>query len=122
MDEITKNLFGMGGNPDDDKARLNRELLEHIRSKNSKDVMQNSDLSKNDMYSMMALEILDSVIGSKFITNKNQRNFIREAIDRLYLVRVSLNRQGRKEMFDSMRNETNYMMMNEMKKDGQVKI
>ena len=104
-------LAGLGFANKDSKSDITKFALEHLGSEAENKVIQNTEFGKEDIYWVTALEILDSLIIRRYCFDVEKRNIVRNLKNRFYLSRISLGRQGRKEITEILKNEVNFMGM-----------
>lgn len=109
-------IAGLGFTNKDKSSEITKFALEHLSSDAENKVIQNSDFAKDDIYWVTGLEILDALVVKRFCYSTELRNIVSNLKNRMYLSRISLKRQGRKEITDMVKSEVSYMgMMPQMK-------
>lgn len=88
------------------KADVTKEIVKNIFSDDDAKIIQNTQFDRAEMPGVFALELVNHFLIKRFCHDKFLRTNFQEAINRLYQSRVSLDRQGRKELLESLKTET----------------
>lgn len=88
------------------KAELTKELMRHVFSEESSKIIQNTQIKEHELPTVYALEMMNHFLLKRFCMDKFLRQNFQAFIDRFYQARVSLDRQGRKELFDALKTES----------------
>lgn len=100
---------------------LMKEGIQVLFSEDSKNIVQSTELEKSDIFWSSGLEILYHLVIEPYCYDRYKVEHIRNVIDRLYQIRVSLKREGRKEIFNAMKQEQQFNTMLEMQKPATLK-
>ena len=87
------------------KAEITKEIIKNVFSDDSGKIIQNTEFQRKEMPSIFALELVRHFVINRFCCKKHLRDNFNEAVDRMYQARVSIERKGRVELLDSLKNE-----------------
>jgi len=112
MSKIDENVLSDLQVYDENKvhAQITKEIIKNLFSDEDTKIIQNTEFDKSEMPGIFALELINHFLVKRFCYDKFLRDNFQSAINKLYLSRVSLKRQGRTEMFDSIKTEAYGLM------------
>lgn len=95
-----------GHDPSRIKAEVTKEILNNLFSDDSSKIIQNTDFKRHELPSIFGLEIINHVLIKRFCFDKFLRDNFQNLINRTYQARVSIDRQGRKELGEMLKQES----------------
>jgi len=108
MPLIDEGSLGMLGNEMSEvkiKAEVTKEIIKNVFSDDSRKIIQNTEFKRDELPHVFALELVDHFVIKRFCGKKHLRDNFRSAIDMMYQARVSIERKGRIELLDTLKNE-----------------
>ena len=109
--EVNKELIKELNLDDKDKykAEIVREVIQTIFSEDDKKITQVTDLKRDELGSANALEVvLYHMIVRRYCFNPIIRKNLREAFNKVYYLRNSIDRQRETKLFEILKQETVY--------------
>lgn len=109
--DLMRQLIGESQNTGE---KLNKEVLDTLFSKDRDKLLMITDLSHNDIIWSTAFQAMLRFLVDDFIISAKQRNKCYKFMEDIYKMRISIDRKGRTELFDTIKAQT----IIELQKDG----
>lgn len=103
------------------KAEMGKEILNNLFSDESGKIVQNTEFKRHELPAIFALELVNHVLIKGHCHDKFLRDNFQAMIDKNYQVRVSLDRQGRAELKDMLKQESQGLSLELAKPQEMVK-
>jgi hypothetical protein len=103
-DVISKLNRGMGG------VKLDEKVMDFLFSNDEHKILQTTDLDAQGLRMATVLESLDHFIIKDYCLDLAQASNFRDFKKKIYQMRVSKDRKGRQEFFDSIKSSVSVMM------------
>lgn len=115
-DDELGSLHMAGGKTEKDD--ITKQALKVLWSNEPSKIIQSTEFEKQDLVWVTALELVNHFVIKPFCFDRKKRDNFQEIINRIYQSRVSLDRKGRTELFESMKAEQNiFSMFDNMKRE-----
>lgn len=110
------------GGMEEQGAKLNKEVLSHLFSKDRDKLLMITDLTPpDDIVWATSFQAMLRFLVEDFVDDRKLRNKCFKFMEDIYKMRISMNRKGRTELFDALKTQTTYEMAKEHGLMGRIR-